>query len=319
MDIELRHLRSFIAVAQELHFGRAAQRLHVAQPPLSQQIRRLEDTLGVALFDRSTRPIRLTAAGDAFLEEAQLSLRHAERAVHRSRRAAGGEIGRLGIGATFWALSAIVPAVLRGFRARVAEVSLELTTAAPTALVDDLKKERLDLGFVAFAEWSGGGRTLQAEPLLEEPMMAIVPEGHPFAQRASIGLEELADEPFVMLAHAIVPGLVDQQMAAFHARGVAPADVHETTDPWALLSLIAAGVGVGLHMASFSRVSHPGVVFVALAGDAPTATLLLLWRREEDRELVRTFVSVAREVAAAVDRGSPTARVPEVQRRLDDR
>lgn len=105
-----------------------------------------------------------------------------------------------------------------------------------------------------------------------------------------------------MLAHAMVPGLVDQQMAAFHARGVAPADVHETADPWALLGLIAAGVGVGLPMASFSRVSHPGVVFVALEGAAPKATLLLLWRREEDRELVRTLVSVAREVAGARDR-----------------
>lgn len=148
--------------------------------------------------------------------------------------------------------------------------------AGTRATWGDLKKERLDLGFVAFAEWSGGGRTLQAEPPLEEPMMAIVPEGHPFARRVSVGLEELAGEPFVMLAHAMVPGLVDQQMAAFHARGVAPADVHETADPWALLGLIAAGVGVGLHMASFSQVSHPGVVFVALEGDAPTATLLLL-------------------------------------------
>jgi len=300
MDIELRHLRSFLAVAEEMHFGRAAQRLHMAQPPLSQQIRRLEDELGVELFDRGGRPIRLTAAGVAFLEEAQLSVRHAERAVRDSRRAVGGQIDKVAVGATFWALSAIVPSVLRRFRGVVPQATLELRTTAPPALIEDLRHERLDVAFVAFAEWSGGGRTLQAEPLLEESMMAIVPDDHPFALRGEVRLEELAEQSFVTFHHAVVPGLVNQQMAAFHARGVVPADVHETSDPWALLSLIAAGVGVGLHMASFSRVRHPGVTFVPLEGDAPTATLLLLWRHEDDRLAVRTFVEVAREVARSI-------------------
>ncbi len=300
MHIELRHLRSFLAVAEELHFGRAAERLEVAQPPLSQQIRRLETELGVELFDRTGRPIRLTAAGEAFLEEAQLALRHAARATQRSRRAAGGQLGRLSVGATFWALTAVVPSVLRAFRARTPRVALELSTSAPTHLVDGLQKEQLDVGFVAFAEWSGGRPTLSAEPLLEEPMMAIVPEDHRFAKRAAIRLEELAHEPFVTFSRAVVPGLVDQQMAAFSKRGLTPAEIEETTDPWALLTLIAAGVGVGLHMASFSKVRHPGVAFVPLEGDPPTATLLLLWRRDDDREVLRIFLDCAREIARSI-------------------
>ena len=297
MKLELRHLRSFLAVAEELHFGRAAKRLHMAQPPLSQQIRRLEDELGVELFDRGGRPIRLTSAGTAFLEEAQLAIRHADRAVQRSRRAVEGK-SHVTVGATFWALSAIVPAVLRRFRAVVPRVTLDLITSAPPDLVESLEHERLDVSFVAFAEWSAGrGRALRAEPLLEEPMMAIVPEDHEFAGRAAVSLEELAGESFVTFSHAVVPGLVNQQMAAFSARGVAPVDVHETSDPWALLGLVAAGVGVGLHMASFGRVRHPGVAFVPLEGDAPKATLLLLWRRADERGVIRTFVDVAREVA----------------------
>lgn len=267
---------------------------------LSQQIRRLEEELGVELFDRTSRPIRLTPAGAAFLEEAQITVRHAARAVQKSRRAARGELEHLSIGATFWALSAIVPSVLRAFRGDMPRVALALSTFGPTHLVDALKKEHLDVGFVAFAEWSGGGRTLRAEPLVEEPMVAILPEDHPFAERTEVSLDELAGEPFVTVSHAVVPGLVDQQMAAFHARGLSPRDVQETPDPWALLSLIAAGVGVGLHMASFSKVRHPGVTFVPLEGDAPTATLLLLWRRDDDREVVLTFLEAARAVAGSL-------------------
>lgn len=296
MKIELRHLRSFLIVAEELHFGRAAKRLHMAQPPLSQQIRRLEDELGVKLLDRSRRPIRLTPAGARFLEDAQLAVRHADRAVQRSRHAVESQ-RHVAIGATFWGLSAIVPAVLRGFRSAVPGASMDLVTAGPVNIVEDLEQQRLDIGFVAFAEWPSRGPALRAEPLLEEPMMAIVPQDHPFATRSAVSLQELADQPFVTFFHSIVPGLVNQQMAAFSARGVAPKDLHETSDPWALLSLIAAGVGVGLHMASFSKLRHPGVAFVALEGDAPTATLLLLSHREEEREVVRAFVDVAREVA----------------------
>ena len=309
MDVELRHLRSFLALAEELHFGRAAERLHMTQPALSRQVSGLERELGVGLFDRTSRPIRLTTAGAAFRDEARLAVHQAGRAVETGRRAARGEVGRLSVQTTFWAYNAIFPAVARAFRARAPKVTLELSTAVgPTAQVEGLEKERLDVCFTAFAQWLVRRRILEVEPLLEEEMVAIVAKDHPFAQRSEVGLAELAEEPLVSLSHAIVPGLIDRQMAVFHERGLSPTPIQEAPDPLALFSLIGAGVGIGMHMASFSNLHHPSVAFVPIAGDAPTAKLLLLWRHGDDRETVRNFLDTAREVAR-------TLEPPEVFRR----
>lgn len=302
MEIELRHMRSFLTVAQEMHFGRAAERLHIAQPVLSRQVRGLEQELGTALFDRSSRPIRLTNAGTAFLEEAQLAVHQAGRAVETGRRAARGEVGHLSVEATFWAYNAIVPSAVRAYRSRSPDVSIALSTAiGPTALIDGLQKERLDVCFAAFAQWLVGRRALEVEPLLEEQMVAIVAEGHRFAQLPEVTLDELAEEPLVALSHAVVPGLIDRQMAVFHERGLSPTQVQEVPDPMALFCLVGAGVGVGIHMASFSNLRHPGVSFVPIAGDAPTAKLLLLWRRGDDRDIVRGFIDTARQVARSLE------------------
>lgn len=302
MDVELRHLRSFLAVAEELHFGRAADRLHVAQPALSRQLRGLERELGAELFDRRSRPIALTSAGAAFLEEARLTVVQARHAVETGRRAARGEVGHLSVDTTFWAYTAIVPAVLRTFRDHTPGVSVALSTAhGPTKQIEALQQQRVDVCFTAFAQWIVGRSALEVEPLLEEPMMAIVATDHPFAGRAGVGLEELAGEPLVALAHAIVPGLIDRQLAMFHARGLSPTQVQEAPDPLALFSLIGARVGIGLHMASFSTLCPPGVVFVPITGEAPTAELLLVWRRDDERETVRAFIDAARAVARSRD------------------
>ena len=300
MQIELRHLRSFLTVVEEGSFGRAAKRLRVAQPSLSQQIRRLEHELGVELFDRNSRPIGLTAAGRTFAEEARLAVDQADRAVANGRRAARGELGRLSLGTTFWAYNALVPAVVRAFRARAPDVQLDISTAPPTVQVDDLQKRRLDVSFLAFAQWLVGRRAIEVEPLMDEPMVAIVASDHPLARRAAVSLAELAEQPFVALAHAIVPGLVDKQMEAFHERGLYPTQVQEAPDPLALFSLIGAGVGVGMHMASFGQMRHPGVAFVPIEGDPVTATLLMLWRRDDDRALLRGFLDTARDCAGSL-------------------
>lgn len=298
MQIELRHLRSFLALADELHFGRAAQRLHVAQPALSRQIRALERELGTELLDRRLRPLALTAAGIAFLHEARRAVRQAHRAVDIGRQVGRGEIGQLSIETTFWAYTAIVPAVVRAFHARAPQVGLGLSTAVgPTEQVEGLEKERIDVCFTAFGQWTVRRRELHVEPLLEEPMAAIVPDDHRFAQRSQVNLRELADEPFVALSHAIVPGLVDRQMAIFHERGLSPMLVGEAPDPLALFALIGAGIGVGIHMASFGNLRHPGVAFIPIADHGATARLLLVWRRGDDREIVRLFVATARDVA----------------------
>jgi DNA-binding transcriptional LysR family regulator len=301
VDIELTHMRSLVAVAEERHFGRAAKRLQVTQPALSRRIRKLEAELGTDLVERHRRPIRLTAAGETFLEEAQVALYHAQRSVERVRSAARGELGQLSVGATVWGDTAIVPSVLRAFRARAAKVRVDPVTLTPSEQVDALRKERLDVGFTAFTPWLTEGRALNAEPLLEEPMVAIVADDHAFAEKPAVSLDELAREPFVALPQMTVPGLAYRQSAIFHERGLAPLSVQEVPDALAFFSLIAAGAGVGLHMASFSNLHRRGVAFVPLEGDPPTATLLMLHRADDQRELVQSFLDCAREVARSLD------------------
>ena len=295
------HLRSFVAVAEELHFGRAARQLNVAQPTLSRRIKLLEEQLGAELFDRRRQPIALTAAGVAFLDDARLALHHGDRAVEQGRLAAAGELGRLAIGAISWANNAVLPAALRAFHARAPGVGFSLFTTSPAAQVQALHHRRLDVGFSAFARWIQGRAGLEVEPLLTEPMVALVPREHRLARCRRVSLADLARERLVVLADQVTPGLVDKQVELFHERGLSPAEVQDVYDPWALQALVAAGIGVGLHMASFSNVRHRGVVFIALEGDAPTATLFMLSRRGEDRELVRRFLASTRRAVESLE------------------
>lgn len=299
MELELRHLRAFVAVAEERHFGRAAERLHVAQPPLSRQIGRLEELLGTELFDRRSRPIRLTAAGAAFFEEAQLTLDQARRAVERARRAGRGEVGRLSIGALPSAYNGIVPSVVRTFRDSFPDVSLELFTLTPSDQADALQMGRLDIGFAGFARRLAEGQGLEVEPLLDEPMVAIVPAHHPLAGQKEVSLEELAGEPRIAMSRTVAPMLADEQAAMFREHDLAPTVVHEASDIQGLLGLVAAGVGVALHLDSFKNLGRRGVTFVPLQDSAATVTLCLLWRKDDDRELVRAFVDATRRVSGA--------------------
>lgn len=299
-DDEIHYLPSFIAVAEERHFGRAAKRLNVAQPTLSRRVRLLEAQLGAELFDRTSNPIRLTPAGGAYIVEARLAVHHSRRALEQGRRAARGELGHLSVGATSWANNSIVPAALRAFHARAPNVSIDLSTTAPSGQVEALQKERLDVGFSAFARWLSGRTLLEVEPILEEPMVAIVAEHHPLSDRREVSLAELANERYVALSESAAPGLVERQIAIFHERGLSPTDLQDAPDPWALLTLIAGGVGVGIHMASFSNVRHRGLAFIPLEGDAPTATLFMLSRRDDDRELIRVFRDTARAAARSL-------------------
>lgn len=305
MDIELRHLRSFVAVAEELHFGRAADRLHISQPPLSQQIRRLEREIGTPLFER-TRPIRLTAAGAIFLEEARRSLEHVRRGVDVSSRAGRGEFGHLGVGAINWAHATIIPPLMRALRSKAPDVRVALSTSAPAFQMDALLEERLDVAFAAFSPWPMASSALRAEPLIEESMVAIVAHDHPLAKRASVSLQDLASEPFLTLSSAITPGLMAQQMTALLDLGFAPPRIHEVGDPQTLLSLVAAGAGVSLHMASYRNLRRD-VAFIPLDSHAPAAKLFMVWRREDERPLLRVLLDLARAVSQPARADSPTA------------
>lgn len=295
MEVELRHLRYFVAVAEERHFGLAAKRLHMSQPPLSRQIQSLEEEVGTELFDRTTRPIRLTEAGTAFLEEAHLLLEQSRRAIDRSRRTALGKDGHLVVAGLPWAFHETVPLVVRAFGARFADVSFELSMREPADQVNAVEKHWVDVGFTRPVIES---RALRVEPLLEEGFVAAVPEHHPLAERAEVSLDELAREPFVSISEQVVAGFAFQQASEFARRGLTPKIVHEAPDPSSQLALIAAGAGVGLHLAASAHNPRSrGVAFIPIDVEAPTVTLAMLWRRDDDRELVRAFLDTAREVA----------------------
>lgn len=254
----------------------------------------LEEELGFELFDRTTRPITVTAAGSVFLTEARSTLDQARRAVERGRQAHRGELARLSLGTVAWACNGAVPAVMRAFRARSPGTGLDVSVERGAAQVEAIRAKRLDVGF------AGGGcepSGIVGERLFEEPMIGVVPEGHPVAYRGVTSLDELGREPYVCISRAATPGLFERQMELLRRRGREPAGIHEAPDIQALLGLVAAGLGVSLLPASSRALCREGVVFVPLEGEVPAVSLFMLWRRDDEREVLRAFADTAREVA----------------------
>ena len=297
MDFELQHLRALIALAEERHFGRAAERLHLTQPTLSRQIRRLEEAIDADLIDRTTRPLRLTPSGTSFLQDAHFILGQAQRAAERGRRPAGSEVRQLSVGSVAWTYTGFLPRILGAFRTRFPDTVFELSVRSPYDQVEALENQWLDLGFVRPVVVS---RRLRIEPLLEERLVAVVPERHPLAKRRQVSLEELAAEPFISIPRIAAPGFDFMQATFLAQRGRAPTVLGEAPDPQAQLALIAAGLGVGLHIAPAVNRRERGVAFIALEDEVPTVPLALLWRREDGRELVRGFIETAHEVTRSL-------------------
>jgi DNA-binding transcriptional LysR family regulator len=282
--MELRHLRYFVAVAEEQHFGRAAERLHMAQPPLSQQIRRLEAELGVELLHRTTRRVELSAAGELLLERARTILAAADAAAEDCRRAAAGEIGRLSVGFTGSTTYALLPSVATALREGLPGVELELHGEMLTpAQVEGLLARKLDLGLLRPPVRA---HELTVEVIRSEPLIAVLPEGHRLAQAEEVTVRALAEEPFVAYApqlRSVLQGVVEEACAAhgFHPRVAMP-----VTETSTLVSFVAAGVGVSLVPASVSGMSVAGAVYRPLAGDVPRVQIALAWRTADDSPLL---------------------------------
>ena len=272
--MELRHLRYFVAVAEELHFGRAAERLHIAQPPLSRQIRDLERELGTPLFERGRRGVELTPAGRAFLPEARLTLAQAERAQRTAQRAAGGEIGRIRVGfseaATY---SEILPDVLAFFRMHLPNIGISLFEMEPLQQAEALRDGRIDLGILQSPP-PDADRWLRVDVVYASPLVAALPRGHPLADRTRLSLADLADEPFVLWGRGGAPRFYDTLIDACARAGFEPRIVYRARGVDARLSYIAAGLGVGLEAETYAVVQRPGLVFVPLRS-APAAVLQL--------------------------------------------
>jgi DNA-binding transcriptional LysR family regulator len=291
---DLRQLRYFVAVAEERNLTRAAGRLHIAQQSLSQQIRTLEAQLGVTLFERSTRGVELTAVGAVLLREARPVLAQAERAVEAVRRAARGEQGELRVGFLSTVANYFMPPVVRAFRERHPAVTLHTEDVPIAALVAGLRDGTLDAGLSRPPLVDD----LATEVVLREPVAAVLPEGHPLADRAELTLADLADEPWVLTPRASWPPWHRSYDEDFARAGYRPRVVQRGTTPQGLLALVAAGVGVTRLPLSSQSLRDGGVAFVPLAGE--DALVVLTWRADAGSPLLPALRAVVREVAAAL-------------------
>jgi DNA-binding transcriptional LysR family regulator len=304
--MELRRLRYFVTVAEELHFGRAAEKLHMSQPPLSIQIRALENELGVTLLNRTQRHVSLTQAGHAFLQEARKILAQVEQAVLTTRRAGRGEIGELAVGFISVADYNVLPIVLREFRRRFPLVNLTLRESTTDVQVEDLVAGRIDVGFVLPPISAQG---VASEPILREPLIAALPQRHPLAARPGrIGLSALAASPFILFPRRMAPGLYDAVVSFCRAAGFSPQVGQEAVQMQTIVSLVSAELGVALIPRSLENLQRTGVVYKSVRERSPMIEIHLAWRQDDNLPALKLFLELARQHAPReTHRRSPPA------------
>jgi len=295
LHMELRHLRYFIAVAEELHFGRAAARLCIAQPPLSQQIQQLEREIGFTLFSRSSRRVELTPAGRVYLEEVRSSMGSLEKAVLNGRRVARGEVGRLAVGFVGTATFSLLPDVLRRFRNLYPEVELTLRELVSARQVQALRERRIQVGFARPAILDTPD--IVCETVATESFVAALPESHRLAQANLIPLAALAEDEFVLFPRSPKPSYGDLLFKICEEAGFHPNVTQETAEIQTAISLVAGGMGVTLVPSSASNVVRHGVVFVELIEPAPESDLTVVYRIDDDSPTLKTFLNVVRSVS----------------------
>jgi DNA-binding transcriptional LysR family regulator len=292
--MELRHLRYFVTVAEELHFGRAAARLHLSQPPLSMQIKALEEELGTRLLARTQRKVELTAAGAVFLKEARDILARVEQAATMARRAARGETGELAVGFVTIADYNVLPTALSAFRARNPGIALSLREATTDVQLRDLAEERLDVGFVLSPV---NDERLALLPLLREPLVAALPQQHALASgRGPLALHRLSDAPFILFPRHMAPGLYDDIVSFCRRSGFSPRVEQEAVQMQTIVSLVSAGLGVALIPASMLNLGRTGVVYRKLRETSPLTEIALAWRARDARPALARFLEAVRAV-----------------------
>lgn len=289
--MELRHIRYFLAVAEERNFTRAAARLGIGQPPLSQQIRDLERELGGPLFHRLPHGAELTEAGAALLPEAQSMMAAAARAKSAAERATRGEAGRLAMGLTgSAAFHPIVTQTIRDFRHRWPDVQVTLEEANTMRLLDQLQRAELDAIFLrpGLEELEG----LRLLRLPDEPMLAALPNSHPLAQAEAIAMAELAREPLILFPPAIGLSLYHEVLSACRAAGFDPITAQVVPQISSALSLVATALGIAIVPQSIARIAVQGVVYRPLTGAVPIARLALATRRGREPPILRHLAAL---------------------------
>ncbi len=291
--MELRHLRYFVAVAETFNFVHAAERLGISQPALSQQIGRLEDEIGVILLWRTRHKVELTPAGEVFLAEARLVLAQVDQAVQKAQRAAEGKIGNLRLGFVGSVLYSFLPQAIRAYRQRYPNVELHLQELSSHDQIEALLNRQIDAG-ILYGPVSSD--EIVTETLLEQPLVAALPEGHPLAQRQTLTLPALAGEPFIALERSSEPALVDRFTAIFQEAGVVPHVVQEARQIQTVLGLVSAGVGLFVMSAYIQNIHQDGVVYVPVAEPSPRLRLSLARRKGETPPVLESFRQVVADI-----------------------
>jgi len=295
--MELRQLRYFVTLAGELHFGRAAKRLALTQPPLTQAIQKLERELGVRLFERTQRRVALTHAGKAFLDEARHTLARADGAVERARRASRGEVGRLAVGFLANTAYTLLPLVLRDFVRGYPGVTLDLRELTIPQQLDALRRENIDVGLMrpplVDAE-------LVSETILEERFVLALPSAHPLCAMRRVPVRRLAGESFVMFPRTAGFVFHDLIMGFCQRAGFAPRVAQEVNQTHAVIGLVSAGLGVALVPASAQKIALAGVEYRPLHESTPLAQVSVAWRRADSSPVVAAFLQVARRAAQSL-------------------
>jgi len=292
--MEFRHLRCFTVLAEELHFGRAAQRLAMTQPPLSMAIQQLEADVGARLFERNSRGVALTAAGLAFLQRAQALLEQAALAAREARDVGQGLAGQLQIGFAGTVLYRGLPQVLREFAAAHPKLRLALSELSSSEQLVELVHDRLDLGFVHTTRVPAGFSQILVS---SQPFMACLPAGHPLAKRRKLPLQALKEESFAIVMRAVSPDYHDRILAACADAGFEPALGFELRHWLSVVSVIAQGLGVGLVPAALQQAGLPGVVFLPMEQPLAPYDTHCLWRTGRDQSALGVFLAAVREVS----------------------
>lgn len=301
--IELRVWRQFMAVAEELHFGRAALRLHMTQPPLTQAIALLEKTLGLRLFDRTKRSVRLTPAGAALLPEVRDLLARAQALPAHARAAAAGELGRLRLAFVSTVGFTLLPQWVRAFREQYPQVQLELIEATGDVQLEALTHGEIDAGFILHSP-GFAPQGLTRVPVNQEPLLVALPEQHRLAALPEPALADVLAEPLVIFPRRILPSLYDAIFALYHAAGSSPQIAQEAIQMQTIVNLVSAGLGVAWVPGSVRQFQRPGVVYRNVRPGKggkrrklPGCETSLVWAEGVVNPTLERFVGFAREKA----------------------
>lgn len=292
--MELRHLRYFVVVGEEEHFGRAADRLHVVQPALTRQVRQLEEEIGCALFERLKRGVRLTEAGRSFLQEARQLLSQLERGIDRTRLVAQGKVGRLRVGfAETATYSGELPSILRDFRASWPDVRLELFPSSSVVAGEELREQRVDVAFVFMLPTNL--RELKTRKISVERWVLALPRAHRLVKSKRVRLADLKGEPFVWFPRAVAPLVYDRALSACHAAGVTLNIVQEGNSPTTILSLVAGGIGLSFTIKSAARTKPDTVVLREIEDLRLKIDFFAIWRDDNKLPALQKFIEVLRK------------------------